>query len=215
MKIGNAFLSTLSFFFAPIRANSRLVVFAFSDHQITGSPDSLFASRTAPWSNRVVLHIRDESPRDWKAVYDVVSSAFGRLAEAELVEKLRETSDTIVSLVADQDGQIVGHVLLSKMAAPFPALALAPVSVIPARQRSGIGSALIESAVNRARSEGWAAIFVLGDPNYYKRFGFDIESAAGFRSAYAGGHFMVLKLSPSLTATTGELRHAPAFSALD
>jgi putative acetyltransferase len=162
-----------------------------------------------------MIDVRDESPRDWKAVYQVVSSVFGQSAEAELVEELREAGDTAVSLVADEDGQIVGHVLLSKMDAPFPALALAPVSVIPAKQRSGIGSALVKSAVNRARNEGWAAIFVLGDPNYYERFGFDREAAAGFTSPYAGPHFMVLKLSPSLPATTGELRHAPAFAALD
>jgi putative acetyltransferase len=162
-----------------------------------------------------MIDVRDESPRDWKAVYQVVSSAFGQSAEAELVKELRETGDSVVSLVADEDGQIVGHVLLSKMDAPFPALALAPVSVIPTRQRSGIGSALVKRAVNRARSEGWAAIFVLGDPNYYERFGFDSEAAAGFTSPYAGRHFMVLKLSLSLPATTGELRHAPAFVALD
>ena len=99
------------------------------------------------------------------------------------------------------------------MDAPFPALALAPVSVIPARQRTGIGSALVSTAVNRARSEGWAAIFVLGDPHFYERFGFDSEAAAGFTSPYAGRYFMMLKLSPSLSATTGELRHAPAFAA--
>jgi putative acetyltransferase len=162
-----------------------------------------------------MIDIRDESPGDCKAVYQVVSSAFGRLSEAELVGELREAGDSVLSLVADDDGQIVGHVLLSEMDAPFPALALAPVSVIPTRQRSGIGSALIRKAVSKAREAGWAAIFVLGDPNYYQRFGFDQEAAGGFTSPYAGRNFMVLKLSPSLPATTGLLRHAPAFAALD
>jgi putative acetyltransferase len=161
------------------------------------------------------MMIRDEGLPDWKTVYQVVSSAFGRSAEAELVEQLRIASDTVISLVADEGGQIVGHILLSRMETPFPALALAPVSVIPARQRSGIGSALISNAVNRARGEGWAAIFVLGDPNYYERFGFDSKAAAGFTSPYAGRCFMMLKLSPSLMMTSGELLHAPAFAALD
>lgn len=163
----------------------------------------------------MVIDIRDEGPHDLDAVKQVVSSAFDRSAEAELVEKLREAGDSVVSLVAEEDGQIVGHVLLSKMAAPFPALALAPVSVIPVRQRSGIGSILVQRAINRARSEGWSAIFVLGDPHYYERFGFNREAAAGFTSPYVGDHFMVLKLSQSLPATSGELRHAPAFAALD
>jgi putative acetyltransferase len=161
-----------------------------------------------------MIDIRDESPQDWKAVYRVISSAFGQLDEAELVEKLRKAGDSIVSLVAEEDGEIVGHVLLSRMGAPFPALALAPVSVIPAKQRGGIGSLLITEAVNSARTKGWAAIFVLGDPNYYERFGFNRDEAAGFTSPYAGHHFMVLKLSPSLPSI-GELCHAPAFAALE
>jgi putative acetyltransferase len=162
-----------------------------------------------------MITVRDEGPHDWEAVYRVISSAFGQLAEAKLVEELREAGDNVLSLVADEDGLIVGHVLLSKMDAPFPALALAPISVIPTRQRNGIGSTLIKRAVDRARNQGWTAIFVLGDPNYYERFGFDREAAAGFTSPHAGRHFMVLKLSPSLPATTGELCHAPAFAALD
>ena len=147
---------------------------------------TIVACSTAPCSNWVMITVRDESPGDRKAVYQVVSSAFGQSVEAELVEALREDGDSVVSLVAAEDGQIVGHVLLSRMDAPFPALALAPVSVIPARQQSGIGSTLIKSAVNRVRSEGWVAIFVLGDPNYYERFGFDREAAAGFRRHMPG-----------------------------
>ena len=162
-----------------------------------------------------MIDFRDETPHDWKAVTEVVSSAFGQLAEAELVNELRKAGDRVVSMVADEDGQIVGHVLLSRMDAPFPALALAPASVIPTRQRSCIGSALVKRAVESARNKGWAALFVLGDPHYYERFGFDREAAAGFSSPYAGPHFMVLSLVASLPVTTGELRHAPAFAALD
>jgi putative acetyltransferase len=162
-----------------------------------------------------MVEIRDEIERDWKAIHQVVSAAFGQTTEADLVAALRAAGDSVLSLVADEDNQIVGHVMLSRMQAPFPALALAPVSVIPARQRLGIGSALIRKAASRAREEGWAAIFVLGDPAYYQRFGFSHEAAAGFSSPYAGSHFMILKLIPSPAATTGELRHAPSFAALD
>lgn len=175
----------------------------------------LIACRTHSCSNQVMIDIREESPRDQKAVYQVVYAAFGQSAEADLVNALQRAGDSAISLVAEEEGRIVGHVLLSKMEAPFPALALAPVSVIPTRQRSGIGSALIQTAVSLARSAGWAAIFVLGDPDYYTRFGFDSEATAGFTSPYAGHHFMLLKLSPSLPATIGTLRHAPAFAALD
>lgn len=162
-----------------------------------------------------MLEFRDETHLDWKSVYGVVSAAFGQSAEADLVAALRAAGDSVFSLVAEDHGQIVGHVMLSKMEAPFPALSLAPVSVVPASQRRGIGSALIQRAINRAREEDWAAIFVLGDPSYYERFGFDREAAAAFTSPYAGSHFMVLKLVPALPASSGELRHAPAFVALD
>ncbi|MFZ0272252.1 MAG: N-acetyltransferase [Acidobacteriaceae bacterium] len=162
-----------------------------------------------------MIDVRDESPHDRKAIFHVVSCAFGQLAEAQLIEELRDGGDIVLSLVAEEDGQVVGHVLLSRLEAPFPALALAPVSVLPARQRSGIGSALIEQAVRQARDEGWASVFVLGDPHYYERFGFSAEAAAGFTSPYAGRHFLVLQLWPSLCTGTGELRHAPAFGALD
>jgi putative acetyltransferase len=175
---------------------------------------AILASPIPPCSNRAMISIRDEKPQDWRGVYQAISSAFAQSAEAELVEELRKAGDSVISLVAEEDGQIVGHVLLSKMEAPFAALALAPVSVIPTRQRRGIGSALIKRAVDRAQCDGWAAIFVLGDPNYYERFGFDRKAAAGFTSPYSGHHFMALKLSPQLSATVGKLSHAPAFAAL-
>ena len=161
------------------------------------------------------MMIRQENPHDRRAVHEAVSSAFGRSDEADLVDRLRKAGDSVISLVADENGRIVGHVLLSRMEAPFPALALAPVSVIPARQGRGIGSALIKAAIDGARNENWGAIFVLGDPAYYERFGFDAKAAAGFTSPYAGEHFMTLKLLPVLTAATGALRHAPAFAGID
>ena len=161
-----------------------------------------------------MIEIRDERASDAEGVYRVVSAAFGRPDEAELVEELRRAGDCVVSLVAEEDGEIAGHVLLSRMEAPFRALALAPVSVVPTRQRRGIGSALIRSAVERARKEGWEAIFVLGEPGYYGRFGFDAAAAAGFTSPYAGEHFMVLALGTALPASTGELRHAKAFEGM-
>jgi putative acetyltransferase len=158
--------------------------------------------------------IREEKPGDADAVSAVVSAAFGQDAEAQLVRRLHAAGDSIIALVAEDDGCIVGHVLLSRMTAPFPALALAPVSVLPAKQGAGIGSALIREAVRRAAEGPWRGLFVLGDPHYYARFGFTTAAAAGFSSPYAGVHFMGLALSGPMPATTGELIHAPAFSSL-
>lgn len=158
--------------------------------------------------------IRPETPHDIDAIHRVITDAFGQSDEADLVGALRHAGDAIVSLVAEEDGEIVGHVLLSKMEAPFRALALAPLAVTPDRQRSGIGSTLVRDALHRAREAGWDAVFVLGDPGYYGRFGFSVEAARGFRSPYAGAHFMMLALQQGPLATTGDLRHAPAFAAL-
>ena len=86
----------------------------------------------------------------------------------------------------------VGHVLLSRMTAPVRALALAPLAVATDWQRRGIGTALVEAALERARAAGSQAVFVLGDPAYYRRFGFRADLAAGFASPYAGPHLMVV-----------------------
>ena len=158
--------------------------------------------------------LRDAQPADRDAIDRVVSAAFGQAAEARLVHELDRAGDTVLALVAEVPGEIIGHVLLSRLSAPFPALALAPVSVAPAQQLRGIGSALIRAVIDRARAAGWAAIFVLGDPAYYRRFGFDAAAAAGFSTPYAGPHFMVLPLAPPLPASQGALAHAPAFAAL-
>ena len=100
------------------------------------------------------------------------------------------------------------------MSAPFKAVGLAPVSVAPARQRCGIGRRLIRAGLRRAADEGWQGAFVLGDPAYYRRFGFNPERASGFASPYAGPHLMVLGLHGDLAATEGRIDYAPAFAAL-
>ena len=156
--------------------------------------------------------IRDEKPRDRAAVRAVIEDAFARPEEADLVDRLREDGDREVALVAVEGGRIVGHVLFSRMRAPFRALGLAPVAVAPDRQRLGIGSCLILAGLERARAAGWQGVFVLGNPAYYRRFGFDPALAGGFASPYAGLHLMALALGPALPASSGEIEYAPAFA---
>ncbi len=160
------------------------------------------------------MHIRAEEPADPAAIRDVITAAFGRTLEADLVDRLRADGDAVISLVATREGGVVGHVLFSRVSAPFRALGLAPVAVVPDRQRAGIGSRLIRVGLERAAEKGWQAVFVLGDPAFYRRFGFDAEQASGFSSPYAGPHLMVLALGGALPATTGEIAYAPAFAGL-
>jgi len=159
--------------------------------------------------------IREEELHDRAAIYDVVRAAFGRTAEAVLVDQLRADGDSVISLVAADRAVIVGHVMLSEMKAPFKALGLAPVSVRPDCQRSGIGSSLVREALKQAWQGSWDAVFVLGDPGFYRRFGFDPESASGFTSPYAGPHLMVLSMKNDLPARVGRVDYAPAFATLE
>ena len=159
--------------------------------------------------------VRSETPADFAAICVVEEAAFGQSAEAQLVDDLRAAGDSVFSLVAVDDGTVVGHAVFSRMEAPFPALALGPVAILPERQRTGVGTRLIREGIARSEAAGWRGIFVLGDPAFYRRFGFDDGKASGFISPYAGPHLMVLPLGGNeLPTSTGLIQHAPAFANL-
>lgn len=158
--------------------------------------------------------IRPETPGDYSAIDNITSAAFDHKDEAALVAQLREDGDAVLSLVAEERGQLIGHILLSTMKAPFKALGLAPVSVHPDHQNKGVGSALIKNAIEEAKARGFDAIFLLGEPAYYTRFGFNIEDAKTFQSPYAGPYFMALPLGPGFQASDAEIEYAPAFQQL-
>jgi len=161
------------------------------------------------------MNIRDETRDDLVAVRQVLEAAFGQPAEADLVEALRQSGDAVISLVAEADGQVVGQVLFSTLQAPGRCIALAPVSVLPGRQNQGIGSALVRHGLTRARSDGWQAVFLLGDPQFYGRFGFGAAIADKFETPYPKAYVQALELTPgALQRRSGALVYAPAFLAL-
>ena len=162
-----------------------------------------------------MIAVRPEAAEDRGATWALVAAAFPTAAEANLVDRLRADGDVVYSLVATDGGAIVGHVLFSQMTAPFRALGLAPVATAASHRRKGIAARLIEAGLARARADGWEGVFVLGDPAYYGRFGFDAALAAGFSSPYAGEHFMALTLGRTLPTLTGAAAYAPAFADLD
>lgn len=157
------------------------------------------------------MQIRSPSPADASAIDAVVTAAFGRSDEATLVRMLTRDGDTVISLVATEGEMLIGHVMLSRMRAPFPALGLAPVSVLPAHQSQGVGAALIREAISKVNESDAAAIFVLGDQRYYGRFGFDVAAAADFTCPYSGPHFAALALKGPLPQVTGDVDYAKAF----
>jgi putative acetyltransferase len=149
--------------------------------------------------------IRDERQADLDTIHELVAAAFQRPDEAVLIDRLRSTRGCIISLVAVEGHEIVGHILFSRMTAPFRALGLGPVSVKPSHQRAGIGSLLIRTGLDRARDAGWQGVFALGDTKFYGRFGFDPALARGFVSRYSGSHFMALALGAELPARGGDV----------
>src|ERR1700678_1125290 len=159
--------------------------------------------------------IRDEEPADIPAVRKIIEEAFLQAAEAALVDRLRADGVAVISGVAVDAGQVVGHIMFSRMDAPFRALGLAPVAVEPSLQGNGIGSELIRWGLARAKTDNWQGVFVLGDPKFYERFGFSVALASEFESPYGGEHFMALALNGDLPATSGKVEYAPTFKMLE
>jgi putative acetyltransferase len=134
------------------------------------------------------MHIRPERQTDIPGIRAVNLVAFETSTEAHLVEALREQAEPIVSFVADDGEAIVGHILFSPvtlMAHPeLRIIGLAPMAVVPARQRQGIGSALLHEGLKRCRRLGFGAVIVLGHTDYYPRFGFTPASHFGLGCEY-------------------------------
>lgn len=159
------------------------------------------------------MKIRPEKPEDIDLIFAVEEAAFETDMEARLVNILRDEGDLTISLVAEQDDEIIGHIALSPMQAPLRALGLGPVAVRPDLQRTGIGSKLIEAGLNIARHQGTQAVFLLGHADYYPRFGFSPELAAPFTSPFAGPNFMAKELENGcLKGREGKVEYASAFS---
>ena len=163
-----------------------------------------------------MLRIRPETPRDHAAIHAVHLAAFPTEVEARLVEQLRAADRLTISLVAELEGGIVGHVAFSPVTVGTTtgALGLAPVGVLPAFQRRGVGSRLIEEGLAHARGLRVPFVVLLGEPAYYARFGFEAASAVGLRDEYGGGPaFQVIELVEGTMPTDGGLvRYAPEFA---
>ena len=155
--------------------------------------------------------IRPETDRDRKGIAGLLLAAFPTSSEARLVQQLRKDGDVVFSLVAVEASDVIGHALFSRLRAPDAALSLAPVAVAANRRRRGIAAALIEAGLERARAECWAAVVVLGDPSYYRRFGFSREAVQSMSCRYAGPGLMGLALSGNGLAGP-RIEHASAFS---
>jgi putative acetyltransferase len=176
-----------------------------------------------PGDKQVSLPIvRTENVSDHTAIHHVETAAFDRPDEADLVDRLREANALLLSLVAEQAGEIVGHVAFSpvKVTADdetYTAVGLGPVAVLPSMQKQGIGGMLIREGLKQLREAGHELVFLIGHPAYYPRFGFRPAVQLGFGSDYItegepNDHFMVIALvDGAFDDRAGQVRYHPDF----
>lgn len=159
-----------------------------------------------------------ESAEERSSIHLVNEAAFGGSEEATLVDKLRADGHVLLSLVAELESGIVGHILFSRMwiknptSALVSAVALAPVAVLPEHQRQGIGGRLIRHGLELLRGQGEKIVIVLGHPGYYPKFGFSVEKARLLESPFPAEAFMAIELSPgALDGVRGAVVYPAAF----
>ena len=167
-----------------------------------------------------MLTIRPETPEDVDAIRYINDQAFGQENESKLIEKLRNRGVLTISLVAIQNGKIVGHIAFSPVViesglSSFEAITLAPMAVLPAYQRQGIGGHLVRAGLEECKRLGYGIVIVLGHPNYYPRFGFVPASTYGIKCEYEVPNeaFMVLELRKGkLAGRSGTVKYQPEFA---
>ena len=165
------------------------------------------------------IFVRQEQDGDELAIYNLHMAAFGQKAEAEIVEKLRQSGDSYLSLLAESEGELVGHVIYSRVNVQqnpesLSVLGLGPIAVLPRYQKLGVGSSLVQKSLKLCESKGIAAIVLLGHTSYYPRFGFEPASHYDlyFRGQDIGDAFMVKALKAyALQKLSGDVHYKAAF----
>lgn len=165
--------------------------------------------------------IRSEQPQDVAGIRHVNRSAFDSTAEADIVDLLRQQVQPFVSLVAIDGAEVIGHIAFSAVTLAshpdVPIAGLAPMAVLPTRQREGIGASLVRAGLAECTRRGFRAVVVLGHAEYYPRFGFVPASAFGLSSEFdvPDDVFMALALQPgALDACRGVIRYHQAFGSV-
>lgn len=167
------------------------------------------------------IPIRPENEQAHQAVRELNRLAFGQDAEGRLVDALRARGYARVSLVAEIDARVVGHIMFSDLnivtaTGTVAALALAPMAVLPEFQRQGIGSALVKSGLSICKEHCHRIIVVLGHADYYPRFGFSAKLAERLESPYGSGpsHMAVELVPGALNGVVGKVVYSPPFNDL-
>ena len=177
------------------------------------------ASEPKESETKKMISIRREMPEDIEAIGYVNEQAFGRKQEKELVGKLRQHGKLTLSLVAVEEGKIVGHIAFSLVTVEsdtdsFDAITIAPLAVLPERQKQGIGTRLVDASLKQCRQLGYEVVVAVGHPQYYPRFGFIMAKQKGISCEFEAPPeaFMLLELQPdALAGRTGMVKFQPEF----
>jgi len=157
--------------------------------------------------------IRETRESDLEEVFNLIHAAFGNRAESDLVKQLISDGDVLINLLVESSDTIIGNVVVSKITMESDiglfCGGVAPVSVVPDQQSSGVGSKLMTAAINESKKMVIDALFLLGDPNYYKRFGFIVSK---LKNDYSVEHFQELELTEGcLVNIKSKVTYANAF----
>jgi putative acetyltransferase len=168
------------------------------------------------------VKIRPETAEDRQSIWHVNQQAFGGESEANLVDALRDGGFVEVSLVADINGEVVGHILFSHLpiitdAGTVEAISLAPMAVLPEHQRQGVGSKLVVAGLDACRDRGHRIVVVLGHHDFYPRFGFSADLACRLKNPFGEGEaWMAMELQPgALEGIEGRVEYPAPFNALE
>jgi putative acetyltransferase len=164
--------------------------------------------------------LRPEESKDYRQIAGLLESAFGGRDEAEIVERIRQSPQykNELSLISSKGDLIVGYVMLSIVTLhaekkSYDVLSLAPVAVLPAFQKQGIGASLIEESIRVATERKEPLIVVLGHAEYYPRFGFERASLRGIYPPveWPDASYMVLALPDYSPEMRGKIVYPPAW----
>ena len=168
------------------------------------------------------MNIRKEKDSDKEIIWKVNAEAFETEAEANLVNALRDSGIPFISLVAEEDEEIVGHILFTPVEligddSGLKLMGLAPMAVLPKFQKKGIGSQLVKTGKEKCSTQGYDAIIVLGHPEYYPKFDFIPSVKYGIKSEYnvPDETFMLLELKEGLLKDkNGVIKYHSAFGSV-
>lgn len=160
------------------------------------------------------MKLREVEERDHMFVSILLQTAFERPEESRLVEALRDAGDLALELVAEEDGQVMGHIAFARLVAPEGWWALSPVCVMQSRQGRGVGGEIIRHGLDLCRQRHAKAVVVVGGSAYYGRFGFSLQAAEHLTTPYAPEYTLLYPIAPGTAGARERLVYPEPFEAL-